>query len=174
MLSNHCPMVHNAKVASVHGRGRIMKLTTFSDYTLRVLIYLSLRDDELTTIGEIADAYGISKNHLMKVVHYLGTQEYLETVRGKGGGVRLAVDPADINIGTLLRKTEVNTALVECFDPEDSRCSIGPACALRGVLNQALQAFFSVLDRYTLADVVRNRARLSKLLNIDSSLAATP
>ena len=142
-----------------------MKLTSFSDYTLRVLIFLAVRDDSLVTIGEIADAYGISRNHLMKVVHHLGVRGYLETVRGKGGGVRLAMAPADINIGTLLRETEHNTALVECFDSEGSSCTIEQACALRGIFQQALTGFFAVLDSYTLADVLRNRSRLVKLLS---------
>jgi Rrf2 family nitric oxide-sensitive transcriptional repressor len=141
-----------------------MKLTTFSDYTLRVLIYLAVRDDSLVTIGEIAEAYGISRNHLMKVVHHLGVHGYLETVRGKGGGVRLAMAPRDINIGALLRETEHNTALVECFNPKGSACTIEQACALRGIFHQALTSFFSVLDGYTLADVLRNRSRLAKLL----------
>jgi Rrf2 family nitric oxide-sensitive transcriptional repressor len=143
-----------------------MKLTTFSDYSLRVLIYLAVRDDTLVTIGEIAEAYDISRNHLMKVVHHLGVLGYLETVRGKHGGVRLALAPKDINIGVLLRETEDTTALVECFDPEGSHCAIDPACALRGILQQALGGFFSVLDSYTLADVLHNRKRLSRLLNV--------
>jgi Rrf2 family nitric oxide-sensitive transcriptional repressor len=142
-----------------------MKLTSFSDYSLRVLIYLAVRDDSLATIGEIAEAYDISHNHLMKVVHHLGTLGYLETVRGKGGGVRLAMAPEDINIGTLMRETENTTALVECFDPDGSDCAIEPACALRGIMHQALAGFFAVLDGYTLADALRNRGRLKKLLS---------
>ncbi|MCO6412484.1 MAG: Rrf2 family transcriptional regulator [Thiogranum sp.] len=148
-----------------------MKLTTFSDYTLRVLIYLALRQDRLSTIGEIAEAYGISRNHLMKVVHYLGTEGYLDTVRGKGGGVRLAMAPEHINIGGLVRQTESSTVLVECFDPAHSNCAIEPACALHGMLRQALESFFAVLDRYTLADILRNRARLAKLLDLPRTTA---
>lgn len=143
-----------------------MKLTTFSDYSLRVLIYLAVRDDSLSTIGEIAEAYDISRNHLMKVVHNLGVLGYLETVRGKNGGVRLAMAPKDINIGALLRETEDTTSLVECFNREESHCTIDSACALRGILQQALGGFFGVLDQYTLADVLRNRKRLGKLLNL--------
>ena len=145
-----------------------MKLTTFSDYSLRVLIYLAVRDDVLSTIGEIADAYDISRNHLMKVVHNLGVLGYLETVRGKHGGVRLAMAPKDINIGALLRETEDTRSLVECFDQEHSRCTIDPVCALRGILEQALTGFFAVLDSYTLEDVVRNRKRLRTLLTSGS------
>lgn len=145
-----------------------MKLTTFSDYSLRVLIYLAVRDDSLSTIGEIAEAYGISRNHLMKVVHNLGVLGYLETVRGKNGGVRLAMLPKDINIGALLRETEDTTSLVECFNHEESHCTIDSACALRGILQQALGGFFGVLDQYTLADVLRSRKRLEKLLNVEA------
>ena len=143
-----------------------MKLTSFSDYSLRVLIYLAVKDDSLSTIGEIAEAYGISRNHLMKVVHNLGVLGYLETVRGKNGGVRLAMAPKDINIGGLLRETEDTTSLVECFNREESRCTIESACALRGIMQQALGGFFGVLDQHTLADVLRSRKRLEKLLNL--------
>lgn len=143
-----------------------MKLTSFSDYSLRVLIYLAVRDDSLATIGEIAESYDISRNHLMKVVHHLGVLGYLETVRGKHGGVRLAMEPKDINIGSLLRETEHTTSLVECFDPEGSHCTIESACALRGIMHQALAGFFAVLDGYTLEDVLRNRGgRLKKILS---------
>lgn len=141
-----------------------MRLTTFTDYSMRVLIYLALHPDELVTIADIAEAYGVSKNHLMKVVHHLGQQGYLETVRGKSGGVRLAKEPEDINLGGLVRDTESSSMLVECFTPDASQCRIEPACVLRGILHRALQAFFGVLDEYTLADVMRNRDKLAALL----------
>ena len=143
-----------------------MKLTTFSDYSLRVLIYLAVRDESLSTIGDIAAAYDISRNHLMKVVHNLGVLGYLETVRGKHGGVRLAMAPEDINIGALLRETEDTSSLVECFNRQESHCAIESACALRGIMQQALGGFFDVLDQYTLGDVLRNRKRLEKLLQL--------
>jgi len=141
-----------------------MRLTAFSDYTLRVLIYLGLHREELATIAEIADAYGISKNHLMKVVNELGTRGYVETVRGKGGGLRLKVSPSDISLGTVLRASEADTALVECFDRESSQCCIAPACTARGILRQAQEAFYKVLDDHTLADLLQPQQRLSSIL----------
>lgn len=141
-----------------------MRLTTFTDYSLRVMIYLGLHGNRLATIGDIAAAYGVSKNHLMKVVHFLGQQGYVETQRGKSGGLRLARAPEDINLGKLVRASESNTLLLECFEPESSRCKIEPVCALRGILGRSLQAFFAVLDEYTLADVLHNREQLANLL----------
>ena len=142
-----------------------MRLTTFSDYSLRVLIYLGLPDNARATIGDIATAYGISKNHLMKVAQFLGQQGYIETLRGKHGGLRLARAPEHINLGALVRATEAHTALVECFEPQTSACRIEPVCALRGMLTRALQAFYAVLDEYTLADVLHNRDRLAQILD---------
>lgn len=139
-----------------------MRLTTFSDYSLRVLVYLGLRGGQLATVGDIAAAYGISANHLMKVVHHLGKEGYVETLRGKGGGMRLARGPAQINLGELVRRSE-ERRLVECFDGR-STCRIDSACALRGILGEALESFFAVLDRYTLADLLRPQRRLAKVL----------
>lgn len=141
-----------------------MRLTVFSDYTLRVLIYLGLHKGGLATIEEIADAYDISKNHLMKVVNELGTQGYVETVRGKGGGLRLKLAPSDVSLGAVLRVSEADTALVECFDRESSECCIAPACAARGILRQAQEAFYEFLDGYTLADLLQPQQRLSTIL----------
>lgn len=141
-----------------------MRLTTFTDYSLRVMIYLGVRANELATIGDIAAAYGVSKNHLMKVVHFLGQQGYVETLRGKSGGLRLARAPEDINLGQLVRATESNTVLLECFEPQSSQCKIEPVCKLRGILGRSLQAFFAVLDQHTLADVLRNREQLANVL----------
>lgn len=142
-----------------------MRLTVFSDYTLRVLIYLGLRGNEMATITKIADAYDISKNHLMKVVNELAGQGYVETVRGKGGGIRLKTAPANISLGALLRASEADTALVECFDRENSSCCIAPACAARGILRQAQEAFYEFLDGYTLADLLQPQQRLSTILH---------
>lgn len=141
-----------------------MRLTTFTDYTIRVLIYLALDRDRLATAGELASSYGISHNHLTKVVHYLGQQGYIETIRGKGGGMRLALSPEVINIGLLVRQTEHNSILVECFSPESSQCRILPACRLAGVLSEAQEAFYKVLEKYTLADLIGNAGALEELL----------
>lgn len=139
-----------------------MRLTTFSDYSLRVLIYLGVHEGELATVSDIAQAYGISANHLMKVVHHLGKHGYVETLRGKGGGMRLARKPVRINLGELVRGTE-ERRLVECFD-EGSNCRIESACALRGILGHALESFFAVLDRHTLADLLVPERKLAKVL----------
>jgi Rrf2 family nitric oxide-sensitive transcriptional repressor len=144
-----------------------MQLTRYSDYSLRVLIYLAVRPEQLATIEEISQAYGISKAHLMKVVHRLGRAGFLETVRGRGGGFQLARASEEINVGDVIRYTEDKMDLVECFDPETSHCRIEPVCGLRGVLEEALDAFLKTLDRYTLADLVaRRRKPLDRLLSV--------
>ncbi|MDD5296378.1 MAG: Rrf2 family transcriptional regulator [Rhodocyclaceae bacterium] len=129
-----------------------MRLSSFSDYSLRVLAYLGVNADRLVTIAEVAQAYAISENHLMKVVHHLGRAGYLETVRGKGGGIRLAKAPEDIVIGEVVRQTESDLALVECFGNEC--CRIASVCRLKSILQESLEAMFLVLDGYTLADVL--------------------
>jgi Rrf2 family transcriptional regulator, nitric oxide-sensitive transcriptional repressor len=147
-----------------------VQLTTFTDYSLRVLISVAARDsDELATIPEIAARYGISRNHLIKVVHYLSRCGYIETVRGKGGGFRLA-KPADrIGVGEVIRATESNLGIVPCMDTSGgSPCVIEPACVLKRALQEALKAFLEVTDRYTLADLVRPRNRLRKLLAVSA------
>jgi Rrf2 family nitric oxide-sensitive transcriptional repressor len=144
-----------------------MRLTSFTDYTLRVLIYLGAHQGEgrLATIGDIAVAYGISENHLMKVVHHLAQEGHVETVRGKGGGMRLARAPEQINLGDVVRGAEEDLAIVECFQQGNYECPIGPACNLRGVFERAMSAFFDVLDRKTLADLLKPRARLVGLFH---------
>lgn len=142
-----------------------MQLTRYSDYSLRVLTYLALDPERLVTIEEIARSYDISKAHLMKVVHQLGLRGYVETVRGRGGGLRLARRAEEIKVGEVVRSTEENMVLVECFDPASSQCVIEAACGLRSVLHEALAAFLAVLDRYTVADLItRRRKPLSRLL----------
>ena len=130
-----------------------MRLTNFSDYALRVLMYAASHDDRLITIEETAEIYGISRAHLMKVVNQLTRAGYLKAVRGRSGGVMLAKDPSKIKLGEVLRATEPDFALVECFTT-DNQCVITPRCRLRGALKEALGAFTGTLDRYTLADLV--------------------
>lgn len=141
-----------------------MQLTLYTDYSLRVLIFLGLKTDGLTTISEIAESYGISRNHLVKVVHNLASHGYIQTARGKGGGLRLAGGPESINVGDVVRHTEVNFTIVECFDKQNCRCPITPVCKLKGVLRDANKAFMDVLDQYTLADVLKNEDELSAIL----------
>lgn len=144
-----------------------VRLTVYTDYSLRTLMYLGVRGREnLVTIQEIADAYQISKNHLMKVTHDLGKHGYIETIRGRGGGIRLALEPEQINIGDVVRKTEDDFHLVECFNPEGNLCKISPECRLKFALQQALKAYLSVLDTYTLADVLVSKDILSELFGI--------
>lgn len=145
-----------------------MRLTTFSDYCLRVLMFVGAKGDGLTTIDEIADGYGISRNHLMKVVFRLGQLGYLQTVRGKGGGMRLARDPKRINIGALIRETEEDLSLVQCFQAKGGLCAVEPACVLKSVLTHALHEFLKVLDDHTLADLLVPKKRLGRLLSIQS------
>jgi len=121
-------------------------------------------DGQLSTIQEISDAYNISKNHLMKVTHQLGLLGYIETIRGRGGGIRLAIDPRTITIGEIVRHTEEDFHLVECFDKENNLCKIAPECQLKGVLYEALQAYLTVLDRYTLDDFLHSKEKLMALL----------
>jgi Rrf2 family nitric oxide-sensitive transcriptional repressor len=143
-----------------------MRLTIFTDYTLRVLIYLGVnqQEDRLATINDIATMYGISENHLMKIVHHLAKQGYVETTRGKGGGMRLARAPELINIGDVVRGAEEDLAVVECFQKGARKCPIVSACALARVLRRAMRAFFDVLDGQTLADLLQPRNELVRIL----------
>ena len=152
-----------------------MRLTTFSDYAFRVLIYVGSRPGGRATIAGIAGAYRISPDHLRKVVHFLAQESYLETVRGKGGGMRLAKPPREIGVGALLRAAEEDFDLVECFAPAGD-CRIAPACVLKGALAGARDAFFAVLDGYTLADLLAPRRSLARLVAFPAPAAgrATP
>ena len=160
-----------------------MKLTNYSDYALRSLIYLAVtpKDGELANIDDIAQAYDISKSHLTKIIHQLGKLGYIESVRGKGGGIRLAKDPSEINIGQLIRHTESDFGILQCLDDNSKNtdgkislvnigddtisCIISPACRLKGVFYKAMLAFVAVLDGYTLADVLVNDKELLTLLD---------
>jgi Rrf2 family transcriptional regulator, nitric oxide-sensitive transcriptional repressor len=143
-----------------------MRLTVYSDYALRLLMYLAVKEDELATIAEIAEAYGISKNHLTKVAHELGLAGYVETVRGRGGGLRLARAREQISLGEVVRHTEPDMALVPCFAPVNDDCAIERCCVLRKALQRAGNAFLAVLDGYTLADLTRPRTALRSMLAI--------
>ena len=172
-----------------------MKLTNYSDYALRSLIYLAVKPDPqvLANISDIADSYQISKSHLTKIIQQLGQLGYVETIRGKNGGIRLAKAPNDINLGVLIKQIEPDFALVECFaetvpsnanakkkglsitlinktDTESSLfskkyCVISPVCRLKGVFFEALTAFITVLENYTLADIISNKLQLAEILN---------
>lgn len=142
-----------------------MRLTNYSDYSLRVLIYLSTEPNEkLVNIKDIAEAYDISKNHLMKIIYNLGKMGYIETIRGRNGGIRLAKLPSDINIGQLIRKTEEDFHIVECFEHYNN-CVITPVCSLKHIFNKALDQFLQVLDEYTLEDIVQNNTMLKEYFN---------
>ena len=137
-----------------------MKLTLFTDYSMRVLLYLAARPDRLCSIAEVAQAYRISQNHLMKVVNDLARSGYIDSLRGRGGGIRLGKPPEEINIGALIRHTEEGFDLVDC-----PSCVIAPACGMTGVLKEAVFAFLAVLERYSLADLMQNRGDLARLLS---------
>jgi len=141
-----------------------MKLTAFTDYSLRVLIYLAAEPSRRATIAEIAKSFGVSENHLTKVVHLLGRQGWIETVRGKGGGMQLAKPPAEIGIGNVIRDTEGAAMPAECFAVDGGQCVISRSCGLKGALAHAVRAFYAVLDEYTLADITRNRNALGRIL----------
>ncbi|NBD96377.1 MAG: Rrf2 family transcriptional regulator [Gammaproteobacteria bacterium] len=144
-----------------------MRLTQYTDYSLRVLIYLGLQRDRRCTIREISEAYGISRNHLMKVVQQLAAEGFIQSVRGVGGGLTLSAAPSDLSVGKIVRAMEPDMGLVECMRP-DNACVITPACALIGMLGEARKAFLEVLDRYTLSDLLApsRQAELSRLLDI--------
>lgn len=130
-----------------------MRLSEYTDYTLRVLMYCAAHRQRRVTIGELAEHHGVSKNHLMKVVNDLAHQGLIETTRGRGGGLRLLKEPEAIRIGDVVRASETDFRLVECFDARTNRCTLTPSCRLKHVFDDALQAYFRALDAATLADV---------------------
>jgi Rrf2 family nitric oxide-sensitive transcriptional repressor len=149
-----------------------MRLTVYADYSFRLLIYLAASGDQAATIPEIAESYGISRNHLVKVAHQLGANGFIVTTRGRNGGLRLARPASEISLGAIMRRMEPDMALVPCFDDADAGCAIQASCALRNVLAEARDAFLAQLDRYTLQDLVAPRARLVKLLGITPAVPA--
>jgi Rrf2 family nitric oxide-sensitive transcriptional repressor len=153
-----------------------MRLTSYSNYALRILMIAAVRDGELATVQEVADAFDISKAHLVKCVHNLGLWGYLDTVRGRNGGFRLAKAAARITVGEVIRKTEDDLNLVECFSAETNTCPLIGICALSDAFKAARQAFLDVLDKVTIADIAANPRGLMKALdrNWDSRCAANP
>jgi len=143
-----------------------MRLTQYTDYGLRALIALAVAPDRRHTVTGISAAYGISRNHLVKVVAKLSELGYVETTRGKGGGVRLALAPEDIRVGQVVREMETGMSVVECLGKDGGSCAISPACQLKGLFEEATQAFLAALDGHTLGDLVRPRAPVARLLGI--------
>lgn len=137
----------------MHVYGVFMRLAEYTDYTLRVLMYCAARPQQLVTIGELAEHHRVSKNHLMKIVNDLARQGVLETTRGRGGGLRLMKDAQQIRIGDVVRASETDFRLVECFDPETNQCTLSPSCRLKGLFSDALKAYFKALDGMTLAEL---------------------
>lgn len=131
-----------------------MQLTRFTDFSLRVLMSLAAKPAELATVAALAEEHGISRHHLTRVVHQLGIKGYIETMRGKGGGFRLAREPKTIRVGDVVRDMESGFEIAECFQPGQSACRLMPGCALKGALAEAAQAFLATLDRYSLADLM--------------------
>lgn len=143
-----------------------MRLTVYTDYSLRLLMYLAIKPDGLTTIPEVAKAYGISSNHLMKVVHQLGQAGYVETLRGRSGGMRLARPAAGINLGDVVRFTEPDMDIVPCFRAENDTCPLRGGCRLKSALNRARIAFMAVLDEYSLDDLTAMPGPMRRSLGI--------
>tara|TARA_B100001059_G_scaffold118202_1_gene118384 strand:- start:706 stop:1140 length:435 start_codon:yes stop_codon:yes gene_type:complete len=140
-----------------------MKLTAYTDYSIRVLVYIGINNDQLCTASEISEFYGLSRNHLSKIIHHLSSLEIIQSYKGPKGGIELAKDPKEINLGNLIRKTEPDFHIVECF-ASNINCRIAPACKLKSILYESNQLFLKNLDRYSLADVLKNRKELLKLV----------
>ena len=151
-----------------------LRMTQFSNYAIRVLMYSALKGRTPSAVPEIAKAYGASYNHMKKVAAELCRLGYLETVRGCIGGVRLTKDPTEIRIGEVIRGTEGEVVLVECFDPPTNTCPLIPVCRLKGAFHEAVAAFFEVLDEYTLDDLIRASNRIPRLLGINERAAREP
>lgn len=142
-----------------------MRLTRYTDYSLRVLIHLALNDDRLCSIGEISRAYEVSHNHLMKVVNALAHDGFIETVRGRAGGMRLARSATDISVGEVVRRTEEGFQLADC-----SGCALSPACGLTGVLAEGMRAMMTVFDSYKIADLLTGKETMLRLINREAPL----
>jgi Rrf2 family nitric oxide-sensitive transcriptional repressor len=154
-----------------------MRLTDYTDYSLRVLLYLAIRGEGLSTIQDISDAYGVSKNHLMKVVQQLSELGWVETVRGRNGGLRLAERTRKLTVGEIVRATESDFALVACLPDQNGErrpCVITPQCRLRNVLEAARNAFLAELDRHTIDEVAGPQGPLAALLGIRTVIPLVP
>lgn len=146
-----------------------MRLKKYTDYALRVLIYVNSKEEgELASIKEISETFGISQNHLSKIVYQLGQCGLLKTIRGRNGGIALSKAPETINVGHVVRMMEDDFAMMECFDRDVNSCVITPSCKLKHVLNDALIAFLKVLDQYSLKDLTTNKDELRVLMDISS------
>lgn len=143
-----------------------MQLSVYSDYALRVLIQTALRRPQRVRVDEVAETFGISRNHLVKIVHDLGRNGYLQTQRGIGGGFTLAREPEEIRVGAVVRLCEETDTVIDCLDKPGQPCRLSPACRLKGVLDEAAAAFFAVLDGYTLADLVKQPSKIRAVLQI--------
>lgn len=143
-----------------------MQLSAYSDYALRVLIQTALRRPQRVTVDEVAETFGISRHHLVKIVHDLGRNGYLETRRGIGGGFTLGRAPEEIPLGDVVRLCEETDTVIDCLDRPGQPCRLFPACRLKGVLDEAAAAFFAVLDNYTLADLVKQQSRIRAVLQL--------
>lgn len=151
-----------------------MNLTVHSDYAFRTMMLLAVRSSRSTTIQEIAEHYGISRGHLMVLVHRLGSQGFLENTRGRGGGIRLARPAEKIRLDEIVRATEPHFRMVECFDRENNRCLITKPCRLKRVFDEALDAWMGVLKKYTLADLVEGNRALKRLLVLPETEQRAP
>jgi Rrf2 family nitric oxide-sensitive transcriptional repressor len=140
-----------------------MRLTSYTDYALRTLMYLAANRDQLVTIQDIADLHDISKNHLTKVAHQLGQLGLVETVRGRNGGLKLGREPEDINLGKVVRQTETDFTMAECFDRDNKSCAYSSSCTLKGVLSSATDAYLHVLDGVTLKDLIKKNGGRSAI-----------
>lgn len=143
-----------------------MRISAYSDYALRVLIQTALRRPHRVTVDEVARTFSISRHHLVKVVHDLGRNGYLQTQRGIGGGFTLSREPEEICIGDVVRLCEETETVIDCIENPGQACRLFPACRLKGVLDEAAAAFFTVLDRYTLADLVKQPSKIRAALQI--------
>ena len=141
-----------------------MQLTQYTDYSFRVLIYLAEKPEGLTTVSEIAKFHSISRNHLVKVIHNLATKGFISTTRGRNGGMTLSRPPSMINLGDVVRKTEPNLYIAECFNTENNCCVITPTCDLKSIFYEAQIGFLQVLDKYTLADAVLRDKQTKKII----------